>query len=53
MKRYRKAVVAVIGVAALVAMRELDVTIPGIDAIVMELILSALTAFGVYQVSND
>lgn len=53
MKRYRKAFVAVIGVAALAAMRHFEVTVPGVEAIVMDTIVSALTAWGVFQVSND
>lgn len=53
MNRYRKAIVAVVGVGALLALRIYEIEMIGIDAVVMETIVSALTAFGVYQVPND
>lgn len=53
MAKYRKFLAALVGVAALVALRHFEVHVPGMDAIVMDLIVSALTAFGVYQVPND
>ncbi len=52
MGRYSKAIVAVIGVAALFAMRHYEVEVPGLDSVVLELIVSALTAAGVYQIRN-
>lgn len=53
MGRYSKAIVAVVGVSALFAMRYYKVEIPGLDSVVLELIVSALTTFGVYQVRNE
>lgn len=53
MTRYRKLFACVVGVAALITMRHLDVTIPGIDAIVVELVVGVLTSFGVYQATNE
>lgn len=53
MAKYRKFFAALIGVGALAAMRHFEVTVPGVDALVMELVVSALTAWGVYQVPND
>lgn len=50
---YRKAVAAVIGVTALMALRYLEIEFIGLDSVVLELVVSALTAFGVYQVKND
>lgn len=50
---YRKALAAVIGVTALLALRYLDIEILGLDSVVLELVVSALTAFGVYQVKNE
>jgi len=52
MARYSKFFVALIGVAALFALRHYDLSIPGLDSVVLELIVSALTAAGVYQVRN-
>lgn len=53
MGRYSKAIVAAVGVAALFAMRRYEVEIAGFDSVVLELIVSALTAAGVYQVRNS
>jgi len=52
LKPYGKAVVAVGGVGLLIWLNAADIRIPGIDTLVMELIVGALTAFGVYQVRN-
>lgn len=52
-KKYRKFIAALVGVSALVALRYFDVQILGIDAVVLDLIVSALTAAGVYQVPNE
>lgn len=51
--RYRKLIAAVIGLSILAYIRYKGVEIMGLDAIVIDLIGSALTAFGVYQVPND
>ena len=52
MSRYNKLWAALIGVLALFALRHFEVSIPGLDSVILELIVSALTAFGVYQVRN-
>ncbi len=52
-KKYKKLIAAGVGLAVLVVIRENNITVPGLDALVMELIVSALTAFGVYQASNE
>ena len=52
MKRYRKAIVAAAGVIALAVMRAYDIEVMGLESIVLETVVSALTAFGVYQVPN-
>lgn len=52
MRKYRKLVAAVIGVAVLVAMQNYDIAVPGLSGIVSDLVVGALTAFGVYQVPN-
>lgn len=53
MRRYRKFFAAMIGVSALMALRYFDVEFLGLDAVVLEMLVSALTAAGVYQVPND
>lgn len=53
MAKIRKFIVALAGVAALFALRYYDVSIMGLDSVVLELIVSALTAAGVYQVPNN
>lgn len=52
MAKYSKFFVALAGVAALFLLRHYDVSILGLDQVVLELIVSALTAAGVYQVPN-
>lgn len=52
MKRYRKLAAAVIGVGILVVMQNYDIAVPGLSGIVSDLVVGALTAFGVYQVPN-
>jgi hypothetical protein len=53
MKKYRKLVAALVGVAALIALRYYEVNLLGLEPIVLDLITGALTAFGVYQVPNE
>jgi hypothetical protein len=50
---YGKLVVAVGGVGLLVWTKHAQVLIPGLDYLVQDLIISCLTAFGVYQVRNQ
>ena len=52
MAKYSKLIAALIGVTALIAVRHYDVSVPGLEPIVMDLVVGALTAFGVYQVEN-
>ncbi|MFC6487379.1 hypothetical protein [Nitratireductor sp. GCM10026969] len=52
MRKYRKAIAAVIGVSALAVLRQMEVDVFGLDHVVLELVVSALTAWGVYQVPN-
>lgn len=52
MTRYSKLLAAVLGLMALMALRYFEVEIFGLDQVVLDLIVSALTAFGVYQVRN-
>lgn len=52
-KRYRKLIPAIVGVALLVAMHRWEITIPGLDSIIVDWIISAGTVFGVYQAKND
>lgn len=51
--RYRKFIAALVGVTALMALRYLEIEFFGLDAVVLELVVSALTAAGVYQVTNE
>lgn len=53
MNKYRKFLAALIGVSALMALRYFDIQIMGLDSVILELIVSALTAAGVYQVPNE
>lgn len=53
MSKYRKAIAALVGVSALFALRMHGVDLFGIDAVVLELVVSALTAWGVYAVPNE
>lgn len=52
-KKYKKLIAAGLGLTILVIVRQNDISVPGLDSLVMELIVSALTAFGVYQASNE
>lgn len=53
LSRYSKFIVAIAGVVVLFLMRRYDMEILGFDSVVLELIVSALTAAGVYQVRNS
>lgn len=52
MRKYSKFFVAVGGLGVLFALRYYDVTLPGFDQVVLESIVSALTAAGVFQARN-
>lgn len=51
--RYRKLFAAILGVTALIAMRRFEIEIPGVDSIVLELLIGAASSFGVYQARNE
>lgn len=51
--RYRKLIAVIIGLTVLFALRYYDMSIMGLDGVVLELIVSALTAWGVYRPTND
>lgn len=53
MGKYKKLIAAVVGLGLLYGVNYLNITVPGINQLVMELIISALTAWGVYQVRNE
>lgn len=53
MRKYKKLFAALIGVGALIAIRQYGVTFPGLEPLVMDLVVGALTAFGVYQTRNE
>jgi hypothetical protein len=49
---YAKAVVAIVGVAVLIGVHKANLTIPGLDSLILEILVGTLTGFGVYQVRN-
>jgi len=51
-QKFNKLWVAVAAFASLFLMKRFGITIPGWDSSVLELILSALGAYGVYQAKN-
>lgn len=53
MGKYRKFMAVLIGTAAIVLAQEYDLEIPGLEQIYTQLLLAALTSWGVYQVPND
>lgn len=52
MQKYNKLWAALLGLTALVLLRHFDVEVVGLSPFVLELAMSAATAFGVYQVPN-
>jgi hypothetical protein len=52
-KRYRKLIPAIVGVSVLIGLKYYQVTIPGLDAVVLDWLVSAGTVFGVYQAKNE
>lgn len=52
-KNYKKLGAAVIGITVLIALNHYNVAIPGLNSVVLEVIVGALTSFGVYQVTNE
>lgn len=53
MGSYRKLVAVLIGTAAIVAAQTFDINIPGLEEIYTQMLLAAITSWGVYQVPND
>lgn len=53
MRKCSKFFVAAFGIGSLIGLRYFEVEIPGLDAIVRDLIVGALVAGGVYQVPNQ
>ena len=53
LRKYRKFVAVIIGTAAMVLAQKYHIVIPGFAEIYTQMLLSALTAAGVYQVPND
>ena len=52
MKKYRKLIVAVVGLALLLANEHLGLNLPGTAEGITTMVVSAGTAFGVWGVSN-
>lgn len=52
LKPYGKLVVAVGGVGLMIWTRNANILIPGLDYLVQDLIIGALTSWGVYQTRN-
>lgn len=53
LSNYRKLYAVIIGTAALVAAQKFNIQIPGLEQIYTQLLLAAITSWGVYQVPND
>lgn len=51
--RYRKLIAAVLGIGVLIGMRYLNVEVPGLQPIIIDLVIGGLTSLGVYQATND
>lgn len=51
--RYRKLIAAAIGIAALIFAHHFQVDIPGLQPVMIDLVVGGLTTLGVYQVAND
>lgn len=52
MARYSKFIIALAGIATLIALQQFQVEIPGLGDVVRDLIVGALVAGGVYQIPN-
>lgn len=52
-KNARKYLTALVGIGLLVGMRYLEIEIPGLPAIVSDLVAGALVAEAVYQLPNE
>ena len=52
-KQRRKLWAAIITIMVMIILRKYEVTVPGLDQIVTDLIIGALGSFGVHQIRND
>jgi|TARA_R100001143_G_C3230272_1_gene74379 uncharacterized membrane protein len=52
MNKYRKLIVAVVGLALLLANDHMGLSLPGTAEGITEMVVSAATAFGVWGVAN-
>ena len=53
LRPYGKLVVAVGGIGLLIWTKNAQIVIPGLDYLVQDFIIGAVTAFGVYQTRNQ
>lgn len=53
MKQYRKAVVALVGLVVLISHRHWGFDLTGQESALVDIVLGALTAAGVFQVRNE
>jgi len=53
MRKYSKFFIAAFGIGALIGLRHFEIDIPGLDAIVRDLIVGALVAGGVYKIPQS
>jgi hypothetical protein len=52
-KAYKKLIASIVGVGIIVVFHKYDITLPGLDAFVMDILIGAGTSFGVYQATNE
>ena len=53
MKQYKKAIVAAVGLTVLLLHRHAGFDLTGQEAVLVDIIVGALTAAGVFQVRNE
>jgi len=51
--RYRKLIAAVIGITIFITLGYFEIDLMGLDPVVVDLIVGAAMAWGVYQAPND
>lgn len=52
-KSIKKLISVVVGMVMLITLHKYDISIPGLDAVVLELVVGAGASFGVYQFTNE
>lgn len=52
-RKRKKLIPLVVGLAVLIGLREYGVTIPGLDRIVQDILIAIVTLIGVERVRND